>query len=298
MRLIDLLDPARVIVPLEAEDLADAAMQLAESVVASNAATDAERFRELVRGAMPREVVSMGPAFLLHYRTDAVRRLVAAVGVSRTPLRRQEDSSKEARVIVLIAAPPKDSSVYLQAMSTFARALGRDDISPIFLDAEDSNDVLETAPLAELELPGYLTVRDVMTGRRLSVTPETSLGDAARIMVAHDVVALPVVSEDQEVLGMVTHRELLRHLLPLYVKRFSMGDRGRGGESGDTTDPHNTPVRDVMDRSVLCVSDDQLLADVATMMLNRNIGRFPVVHEGALVGFITRGDIVRRLLGR
>jgi CBS domain-containing protein len=34
------------------------------------------------------------------------------------------------------------------------------------------------------------------------------------------------------------------------------------------------------------------------MMLNRNIERFPVVHEGALVGFLTRGDIVRRLMGR
>ncbi len=53
-----------------------------------------------------------------------------------------------------------------------------------------------------------------------------------------------------------------------------------------------------MDRTVLCVSEDQALADVATMMLNRNVERFPVVREGALVGFLTRGDIVRRLLGR
>jgi len=298
MRLIDLLDRQRVIVPMEAKDLADAANQLAQAVVASGAVTDAERFRDLVRSAMPGEVVSMGPAFLLHYRTDAVRRLVAAVGVTPEPLRRAEDSSKAARVVVLIAAPPKDSSVYLQAMSTFARALGRDDIGGIFLDARGPDDVLDTAPLADLELPGYLTVRDVMTGRRLSVTPDMPLGEAAKMMVAHNVVALPVVSEDGEVLGMVTHGELLRHLLPQYVKRFSMGARPRMGQGGDASDPHNTPVREVMDRSVLCVSDDQLLADVATLMLNRNIGRFPVVHEGVLVGFITRGDIVRRLMGR
>jgi CBS domain-containing protein len=53
-----------------------------------------------------------------------------------------------------------------------------------------------------------------------------------------------------------------------------------------------------MDRTVLCISEDQTLADVATMMLNRNIERFPVVSEGKLVGFLDRGDIVRRLLGR
>jgi CBS domain-containing protein len=52
-----------------------------------------------------------------------------------------------------------------------------------------------------------------------------------------------------------------------------------------------------MDRTVLCVSDDQTLGEIATMMLNRNVDRFPVVRDGALVGFLTRGDIVRRLLG-
>jgi CBS domain-containing protein len=52
-----------------------------------------------------------------------------------------------------------------------------------------------------------------------------------------------------------------------------------------------------MDRSVLCVSEDQTIADVATMMVNKDADRFPVVREGVLVGFITRGDIVRRVLG-
>jgi len=70
----------------------------------------------------------------------------------------------------------------------------------------------------------------------------------------------------------------------------------RGVAAG--TDPHTIPVREVMDRSVLCVSEEQTLAEVATIMQNRDTERFPVVREGALVGFLTRGDIVRRLLGR
>jgi CBS domain-containing protein len=52
-----------------------------------------------------------------------------------------------------------------------------------------------------------------------------------------------------------------------------------------------------MDRSVLCVSEDQTLADIASLMVSKDIDRFPVVKEGVLVGFITRGDIVRRLFG-
>ena len=61
------------------------------------------------------------------------------------------------------------------------------------------------------------------------------------------------------------------------------------------SNPESLAVREVMDRSVLCVSEDQTLADVANMMVNKDVDRFPVVREGALVGFLTRGDIVRRL---
>ena len=56
-------------------------------------------------------------------------------------------------------------------------------------------------------------------------------------------------------------------------------------------------VRDVMTRQVLCVSPEQPLADVASLMSNKDVDRVPVVSEGRLVGFLTRGDIVRKLLG-
>jgi CBS domain-containing protein len=126
-----------------------------------------------------------------------------------------------------------------------------------------------------------------------------TLGEASKLMVAHGVAALPVVSDEDEVLGLVSHKELLSHLLPAYIKRESTGElRAVPRRGGEILDPHRIPVRDVMDRSVLCVSEEQTLADVATMMVSRDIERFPVVRDGALVGFLTRTDIVRRLFGR
>ena len=55
-------------------------------------------------------------------------------------------------------------------------------------------------------------------------------------------------------------------------------------------------VRDVMQRSVLCLSEDQLISDVAGIMKNKNLTRFPVVREGKLVGFLSTTDIIRKLL--
>ncbi len=299
MKLVELLGRERVIVPLTATKLKDAALELAETMIGSGVATEPDKLRELMRGALPKEIVPVGQAFLLHYRTEAVRQHAAALGVAKKPLHPEGEEEKESRIVILLVAPPRESNAHLRAMSAFARALNRHEVVETILTAKGPEDILDAEALTELALPGYLTVRDVMVRRRLSVRPEAPLGEAARLMVAHDVVALPVVSETDEVLGVITHQELLRNLLPMYVKRLSSGEFRqvpRGGEG--ITDPHTLPVREVMDRTVLCISEDQTLADVATMMLNRNIERFPVVREGKLVGFLDRGDIVRRLLGR
>ena len=56
-------------------------------------------------------------------------------------------------------------------------------------------------------------------------------------------------------------------------------------------------VRDVMSRQVMCVAPEQPIAEVASLMSNKDVDRVPVVREGQLVGFLTRGDIVRKLIG-
>jgi CBS domain-containing protein len=56
-------------------------------------------------------------------------------------------------------------------------------------------------------------------------------------------------------------------------------------------------VGDVMTRQVLCVAPEQPVAQVAALMINKDVERVPVVRDGRLVGFLTRGDIVRKLIG-
>jgi CBS domain-containing protein len=299
MKLVELLTPERVIVPLHAESLQEAGAQLADALVGSGATVDAEKLRELIIAEVPSQVVTVGDAFLLHLRTDAVPKLVAALGVTPEPIPRDDDSSKTARIVVIIVGPPKETSSYLQALSAFARVLGRKEMIEAATAAASPSAILEAAPLADVELLGYLTVRDVMVPRTLSVHPDTTLGEASRLMVAHKVSALPVVSDTRELLGNVSHREVLRYLLPFYVKRISSGaSRPAPRPTGEVSDPHDLRVREVMDRSVMSVSEDQTLADVATLMVNKNLDRFPVVREGMVVGVLTREDVVRRIFGR
>ena len=114
--------------------------------------------------------------------------------------------------------------------------------------------------------------------------------------------AMPVIGAGGEVLGLINDGHLLRHLLPQTVSQLSTGQYraakrpARGGRATPVP-PGEIAVRDVMDRTVLCLSEDQTLGDVASMMVNKDVEHFPVVREGVLVGILSRGDIVRRLFG-
>jgi CBS domain-containing protein len=90
---------------------------------------------------------------------------------------------------------------------------------------------------------------------------------------------------------MVSEREVIRHLL---------STQALGGADLRATPPPGQAmrrVRDVMSRQVMCVAPEQPIAEVASLMSNKDVDRVPVVREGRLVGFLTRGDIVRKLIG-
>ncbi len=99
---------------------------------------------------------------------------------------------------------------------------------------------------------------------------------------------LAVVDEGDRVIGMLSERELLRDLLSHYLPRA-------GGAIASL--PPSSPRRTVRDAMTRCVSPERPLAEAASLMLNKDVDRVPVVKEGKLVGFLTRGDIVRKLIG-
>jgi CBS domain-containing protein len=299
VKLADLLVPERVVLPLEAATLADAGLQLADVVIASGAALDPTRLRSLMSDVRPRDVVAVGSqGFLLQLRSDAIRHLVLALGIAPRPVPRRAGGLKGARVIALVVAPPREGSAYLQVLSAVGRALGRREVVHALLAATTVADVVSASPLAEVAVSGELTVKDFMTRDVQPLKPDATIEEAAAVLVRRGVTAVPVVSANDEVLGMLGHRDLLRVLLPQYVRRVATGEFLARARAPRDASPGVPRVRDVMDRSVMCLSEDQSLAEVASVIVSRDRDRFPVVRDGVLVGMISRDDIVTRICGR
>ncbi len=302
MKLQDVVELQHVVVPLTAETVREATERLAERLIASGVVTEANRLNAVIRNAWPEDMVSVGEhAFLPHFRTEAARRLATAVGVSLTPIRWEKDVNRSARIVILIVAPPRETPTYLQVVGAFARLLSDPATVLAVLAAKTPEQLIQIGALQGVELPTHLAVRDLMTPHVLSARPEQSLGDVARLMMDKDVRALPVVDDNGALVGMVTHRELLKYLIPDYLQKTKSGKframpPGMAAGHQSSGDPRGLPVKDVMSRAVLCVSEEQTLSDVANLMNNKDVDRFPVVREGIVVGFLTRADLIRRLV--
>ena len=292
MRLLEVLRPEHVIAPLATDTLRGAVMALVQRLVETGAIARPDRLERLMSDERIRDVVHVGDRVLLpHLRTDAVDKLVVSIGVSPKPLQLGPASERGSeQIVVLVLAPPEASNHYLQMVAALARAMRDDTTIDRLILARSPAEVLQIDEIKELAVQPRLTVRDVMTPRVYRVTPDTPLSEVLEMMGHHQLKAIPVVGEKREVLGVVSDRDILRHLLPV------IGRAGGGVRAPDEDRSlYKTPVREVMSRSVLCVSEEQGLSEVVSTMISKDVDRFPVVHEGRLTGFLTRSDVLSKL---
>ena len=129
-----------------------------------------------------------------------------------------------------------------------------------------------------------LLVRDLMTDRVVSVRPQDSLADAQEAMDVLVVRHLPVVDEGDNLLGLVSQRDLLRHSVADQVDMpLNMQEEMRA----------KTFVRDIMIDEPESVEPDQNLIEAAELMLEMKYGCLPVTEGRVLVGILTEADFVR-----
>lgn len=142
--------------------------------------------------------------------------------------------------------------------------------------------------------------QDVMTTAMVSIRPDATVREAARLMLRHRVSALPVLDANDRLVGIISEGDLVSHS-PLHTS----GD-GRSwwlrllamaspGAADDYVNSHAIEVRDAMSRPVISVAPRTSLRNVAMLIEKHRIKRVPVVSGARVVGIISRADLVRSL---
>lgn len=292
MKLSELLGRGRVLLPMNAGSLRAAVHALVRALVEEGALDDSAT-SDVVRRVVEEDggqVVRINEAFLLAAaETDGVSSLTGALGVAPSPFRvdvpHREGEATMARGLILLLTPQRLSNLRVQAIPTLVRSFREGDRSRKSLEAGSADELLAAGALEDVEIHDRLVVKDALTPLQYRVYPDTPLEEVVDLMIRRGLHAVPVVGENHEVLGILTSGDALDHLLP---RRLS----GEGREGGPVL------TRDVMSRSVLCVSEDQPLVEAANTMINKDVAQLPVVREGELIGFLTRRTVLRQLFGR
>jgi CBS domain-containing protein len=148
---------------------------------------------------------------------------------------------------------------------------------------------------------GAMTAADVMTRKPISVGAQTTIVEAARLMLQHRISGLPVTDGKDEIVGVVTEGDLLRRAETGTERHRSSWLAflvGPGRLAGDYVGAHARKVGEVMTRDVAVVAPSHDLAVVVGLMEKHRIKRVPVVERGKLVGIVSRADLVRALVRR
>lgn len=114
-----------------------------------------------------------------------------------------------------------------------------------------------------------MIARDIMTHRVYTTTPQATVQEVAQLLTRERISGVPVISPDGKLIGIVTEADIIAK-----------------------TTASNLHVKDIMSSEVIVVGEDTPVSEVAQLLTSKKIKRVPVVHEGRLVGIVSRADIV------
>jgi CBS domain-containing protein len=132
----------------------------------------------------------------------------------------------------------------------------------------------------------------------VTVSPDTDVGDAVKLLAEHDVSALPVLDANGNLVGVLSEAELIHRVeigpekhRPWWLEAVT----GASTLAEEFAKSHGKKVGELMTTSVVAVSEETPLSEIAALFERKRIKRVPVVRAGKLVGIGSRANLIQAL---
>jgi CBS domain-containing protein len=147
-----------------------------------------------------------------------------------------------------------------------------------------------------------LTAKDIMSKNIISISPESEIVQAAKLLLEKRVNGLPVVDDAGNLVGILCQSDLIAQQKKFSLPSlFTLLDGFIPLQSSKHLDREfekiaALTVGKAMTPNPTTVSSDTTIEDIATLMVNQNFHTLPVVENGKLVGVIGKEDVLRTLI--
>ncbi|MBZ0111060.1 MAG: CBS domain-containing protein [Thermoanaerobaculia bacterium] len=146
-----------------------------------------------------------------------------------------------------------------------------------------------------------MTAGDIMYRDFVSAGPKASVIDLLRLFHSHRMRAIPIVNDDDELLGIVTDADLFLKKRGLPHSREKapalFGEFVNSRDLGGRADLGTTSAHDVMSNRVVTIEEDLTTPEIALLMCDRHLHTVPVMRGRKVVGVARRYDVLAQIFG-
>jgi len=144
-----------------------------------------------------------------------------------------------------------------------------------------------------------MKARDVMMRPIISVDPDATILQAARLMLQRHISGLPVIDRSGKLVGVLSEGDFLRRSETGTARRHSRWLEflmGPGRIAADYIHSHGSKVSEVMSKDVKAIGEDATVEDIVQLMEKHRIKRVPVLRGGRVVGIVTRSNLMQAMV--
>lgn len=143
-----------------------------------------------------------------------------------------------------------------------------------------------------------MNASNIMVSDVITIKSSGSVKEAAELLLRNRISAMPVVDESGKLVGMISEGDLIRHNdagtaheRPWWLHLLM----GREGLAAEFVKENSRTVADVMTRKIVSAEPDTPVSDIATLLERHRIKRVPIVHNGKMVGIVSRANLIQAL---
>jgi len=145
-----------------------------------------------------------------------------------------------------------------------------------------------------------LTAKDIMTKDVITVRPEATVEELARLLIEHKISGVPVVNNEKKIVGIVTENDLIRKNkrfhIPTVIRLFDAYIMlGSGKAEEEIRKMVATTVNEICTEKVVSIKEETSLEDIATIMAEQHVHLLPVLSGSSVVGIVGKADMVRAI---
>ncbi len=299
MKLAALIDEKNILIHMSAETYEEAVAALVESLGSKLEKLKPEVIIERLMSIEDSLPVAPGHGIRFpHTRLGGLNRLLIAVGTSREGIPTDSEGEERVHLIFLILTPKIQSTVMLQTMSSIARLVDVEENRKALVSTTAPTRLLRILEETGIQVKKAIVAADLMNPADHTVGPDTTLNEVSKILAKSREEGIPVVGENDELMGDISTRMVIEIGLPKYMNLITDPQVLSEFEPFEAFYKKEDilTAKEFMTPNTLRLAPETPIEIVAHEMLTKQCERAYIVEDKKLIGVVYRKDIVRKVL--